>query len=215
MGILIENSLIQQNEIEKQFDLIVIGGGSGGIASAVRAAIHGAKVAVIEHQHLGGTCVNIGCVPKKVMWYAAHIQSMMHKAKDYGFGEINTCLNWQKLKVNRDKYIARLRTLYENRFNSLNITHIQGLGKFESANTVRVNDTCYQANHIVIATGGKPWLPNIPGIEFALTSDDFFKLTQQPKAGRNYQHRISPQIMNISCWGKHGLKKTPSRNLDR
>ena len=167
--------------MQTNYDLIVIGGGSGGIASAVRAATHGAKVAVIEQQHLGGTCVNVGCVPKKVMWYAAHIQSMLKTSPDYGFSEQENTINWPALKQSRNQYIERLRGLYAKRFESLNITHINGFGKLTAPNLVTVNNERYHAEHVIIATGGKPSQPNIPGIEYALTSDDFFLLEQQPK----------------------------------
>ena len=173
--------IYERTNMKTKYDLIVIGGGSGGIASAVRAATHGAKVAVIEQQHLGGTCVNVGCVPKKVMWYAAHIQSMINKAPDYGFHKQENILNWPALKQSRDQYIDRLRGLYAKRFESLNITHINGFGKLTAPNSITVNDVSYHAEHVIIATGGKPSKPNIPGIEHALTSDDFFLLEQQPK----------------------------------
>lgn len=163
------------------FDLLIIGGGSGGIACAVRAALHGAKVAVVEQNHLGGTCVNIGCVPKKVMWYGAHLQELYHKAADYGFNTPPLNFDWSTLKQNTDAYIARLRGLYQSRFEQLGIHHIKGHGQFIAPNQVQVNQTIYQAKHIVVATGGKPQMPNIPGIEFALNSDDFFALNHQPK----------------------------------
>jgi len=163
------------------FDLIVLGGGSGGIASAVRSAMHGAKVAVIEQQYLGGTCVNVGCVPKKVMWYGAHMQSLIGQAADYGFNITQSTFNWSSLCTARDKYIARLRKLYEARFDSLNIEFINGLGKFTSPNHIDVSGKTYQAKHIIIATGGKPKMPALPGIEHALSSDDFFQLAEQPK----------------------------------
>lgn len=164
-----------------EFDLIVIGGGSGGIASAVRAATHGARVAVIENQHLGGTCVNVGCVPKKVMWYAANIQSTLNNAADYGFSVKSSRINWATLVSARDAYIERLRGLYNKRFDGLNITTIPGFGTLSAPNQVTVKDKTYHAEHIILATGGKPSMPEIPGITHALSSDDFFALKTHPQ----------------------------------
>lgn len=164
-----------------EFDLIVIGGGSGGIASAVRAAMHGAKVAVIESSHLGGTCVNVGCVPKKVMWYAANMQSTIKLSTDYGFKVNEQAVNWSELVNKREQYIERLRGLYKKRFDSLGIKSIKGFGKLVAKNTVEVDDREYQAKHIILATGGHASMPNLPGIEHALDSDDFFKMASLPK----------------------------------
>ena len=147
----------------------------------MRAATHGANVAVIEQQYLGGTCVNVGCVPKKVMWYGAHIQSLIDKSVDYGFDIPPVNFNWSKLCQAREKYIERLRGLYEKRFESLNINFINGFGKLTAPNTIEVNNHSYSAKHIIIATGGTPSMPNIPGIEHVLSSDDFFNLSYQPK----------------------------------
>ncbi len=164
-----------------KYDLLVLGGGSGGIACAVRAATHGAKVAVVEQQHLGGTCVNLGCVPKKVMWNAAHIQHLIHQAKDYGFTLDQKNFDWEYLVKQRQAYIERLRVIYQNRFKSLDISLFDGYGRLTTANTIQVNEQFLTAKHIVIATGGVPSMPNIEGIAHALSSDDFFALTEQPK----------------------------------
>lgn len=164
-----------------QYDLICLGGGSGGIATAVRAAQYGKKVAVIESQHLGGTCVNVGCVPKKVMWYAAHIQENIDKSKDYGFDCAVNHFDWEALVTKREAYIERLRGLYLKRFESLNIDCIRGHGEFENETTLRVNNETYSADDIVIATGGTPIIPDIPGAEFGIDSDGFFELKHQPK----------------------------------
>lgn len=163
------------------YDLVVLGGGSGGIACAVRSAMHGAKVAVIESQHLGGTCVNLGCVPKKVMWYAAHIQSLIKKSASFGFTVDQKNFDWQQLHNKRQAYIERLRGLYGNRFHSLQIDSISGFGKFIAPHEIQVNDAIYHGKNIVIATGGLPSMPEIPGIEHAFNSDDFFNLEKQPK----------------------------------
>ncbi|WP_115701882.1 glutathione-disulfide reductase [Legionella sainthelensi] len=165
----------------KHFDLIVIGGGSGGIASAVRAAKYGSKVAVIEASHLGGTCVNLGCVPKKIMFNASMIADMLHHAPDYGFNAVPVQLNWNTLVSQRNAYIDRLRENYAKRLAQYDITLIQGKGEFHDGQTIKVNDTLYQATHIIIATGGEPSQPQIHGIQHAIDSDGFFSLTKQPQ----------------------------------
>lgn len=164
----------------QSYDLIVLGGGSGGIASAVRAAKYGAKVAVIEQHHLGGTCVNLGCVPKKVMFNAASIAEMMRKGHDYGFSSQANKFDWHKLVERRTHYIERLRQGYTKRFHDHHITRIKGTGVFASPNSITVEEKHYQAEHIIIATGGEPSLPNINGIQHVIDSDGFFSLTKQP-----------------------------------
>ncbi|HAT7869354.1 TPA: glutathione-disulfide reductase [Legionella pneumophila subsp. pneumophila] len=165
----------------KHFDLIVLGGGSGGIASAVRAAQYGAKVAVIEQSHLGGTCVNLGCVPKKIMYNASSIAETLHKSPDYGFFlENNAKLDWKRLVNKRNAYIERLRENYAKRFSQHKITLIQGKGIFHDQSSITIDHTIYQAEHIIIATGGEPALPAINGIKHAIDSDGFFSLTKLP-----------------------------------
>ncbi|HCA89557.1 MAG TPA: glutathione-disulfide reductase [Legionellales bacterium] len=167
---------------DSSFDLIVLGGGSGGLATATRAAKHGAKVALIEAQHLGGTCVNVGCVPKKIMYNAALLAEMMQKLPDYGFNQPNTTLNWPYLIQQRQAYIQKLHTIYINRLHAHHITHIQGWGRFVDAQCVEVNGQTYQAPHIVIATGGHSHaLPSLKGHEHVIDSDGFFALKTQPK----------------------------------
>ncbi|QMT61133.1 glutathione-disulfide reductase [Legionella sp. PC997] len=165
----------------KQFDLIVLGGGSGGIASAVRAAKYGAKVAVVEPSYLGGTCVNLGCVPKKIMFNASMINEMIHHAPEYGFSITATKLDWNTLVIKRNAYIERLRENYAKRFTQCNITLIQGTGAFVNPHSIQVNDEQYQAQHIIIATGGEPSLPTIHGVQHVIDSDGFFALTKQPE----------------------------------
>lgn len=163
------------------FDLIVLGGGSAGVASAVRAANHGAKVAVIEQAHLGGTCVNLGCVPKKIMYNAALISEHLHKAEDYGFKPVQATLDWLTLVNKRNAYIQFLRELYNKRFKDHQITTIHGHGRFVDAKCIEVDDQLYSAKHIIIATGGEPSQLEIAGAEHCIDSDGFFALTEQPK----------------------------------
>ena len=167
------------------FDLISIGGGSGGLACAQRAAEYGAKSAVIESGRLGGTCVNVGCVPKKVMWNAAGIAAALNDAGDYGF-EIGKLAeaggnDWPALKKKRDAYIARLNGIYARNLAAKGVAHIEGRAKFLDAHTLEVNGTRYTGAHVVIATGGYPDVPRVPGAELGITSDGFFELEARPQ----------------------------------
>lgn len=162
------------------FDLISIGGGSGGIAGANRAASYGAKCAVIEQTRLGGTCVNVGCVPKKVMWFAASSADIIHSAKNYGFDASINSFDWGLLKQKRDAYIERLNGIYGNNLTNNNVQHIEGTASFIDAHTVQVNGQHYTAERFLIATGGKPSIPAIPGTQYGITSDGFFELEKQP-----------------------------------
>jgi len=157
----------------EEFDFIALGGGSGGIASAARAAQNGAKVALVEYKDLGGTCVNVGCVPKKAMWFAAQIAETLELAEDYGFDINNNGLNWDTLIKARDQYISNIHKFYDGYLDRLNITHLQGMGRFVDANTLEVNGKKYRAPHIVLAPGGKPTIPTIPGAEHGTDSDGF------------------------------------------
>ena len=173
-----------------RFDLLVIGGGSGGIAHARRAAEYGATVGVIEYGPLGGTCVNVGCVPKKVMWYtASHAHHFAHAA-DYGFDVAVTGHDWAALKSRRDSYVHRLNGIYENNLDKSGVTTIIGTASFVDANTVVVEGVQYHADRIVVATGGQPIVPGISGAELGITSDDFFELEERPRrvlvAGSGY-----------------------------
>ena len=173
------------------FDYFVIGAGSGGIASARRAASYGAKVAVVEAGRLGGTCVNVGCVPKKVMWNAASIAETLHDMRHYGFTGMeggNIQFDWNYLKQARDKYITRLNGIYENNLNNSGVTKLLGRASFAGGNTVAVHPTeggevaTYTAKHILIATGGKPVFPEGEGIlEHSISSDGFFELEEMPR----------------------------------
>ena len=166
----------------QHFDYLAIGAGSGGIASANRAAKLGKKAAVIEAKYIGGTCVNVGCVPKKAMWYAAQISDALKYANDYGFKLKKEGFDWGHLVKNRESYIERIHGAYQRGFEANNVSVIQGFAKFVDKNTVEVNGTFYTADHITIATGGRPTIPNIEGAEFGINSDGFFALTEQPKS---------------------------------
>lgn len=163
-----------------KFDLIVIGGGSGGLAHAQRAAEYGAKAAVVESQPLGGTCVNVGCVPKKVMWYSAHQAHQFEHASGYGFDVAVNSHSWSALKRARDSYVARLNGIYANNLEKRGVHHIEGWASIIDKHTVQVGNTQYTAERLVIATGGRPLLPDIPGAELGITSDGFFELPERP-----------------------------------
>ncbi|KMT65045.1 glutathione-disulfide reductase [Catenovulum maritimum] len=165
----------------QHFDFLAIGGGSGGIASANRAAKLGKKAAVIEAKYVGGTCVNVGCVPKKAMWYAGQIADAIKYGEDYGFDTQVQQLDWQRLVDNRNAYISRIHASYQRGFDNNGVTIINGFAKFVDAKTVEVNGEKITADHIVIATGGRPAVPSLPGAEYGITSDGFFELTEQPK----------------------------------
>ncbi|QYK01270.1 glutathione-disulfide reductase [Shewanella psychrotolerans] len=166
----------------QHFDYICLGAGSGGIASANRAAMRGAKVLLIEAKALGGTCVNVGCVPKKVMWYGAQVAEAMHLyAKDYGFDVSVNKFDWSKLVESREAYIERIHGSYDRGLESNGVTLVRGYGHFVNNNTIEVNGEHYSADHILIATGGSPTIPNIPGAEYGIDSDGFFALNEQPK----------------------------------
>lgn len=164
------------------FDYICIGGGSGGIASANRASRHGKKAAIIEAKDIGGTCVNVGCVPKKAMWYGAQVAEAIHKySADYGFDVTLNKFSWEKLVASRNAYIDRIHQSYDRVLGNNDITLIKGFAKFVNNNTLDVDGVIYTADHITIATGGRPIKPAIPGAEFGIDSDGFFALNEQPK----------------------------------
>lgn len=166
----------------KHYDYLAIGGGSGGIASINRAAMYGQKCALIEAKDLGGTCVNVGCVPKKVMWHAAQIAEAIHNyGPDYGFDTTVNQFNWDVLIKNRSAYIDRIHASYDNVLGKNKVDVIKGFARFVDAHTVEVNGEKITADHILIATGGRPSLPAIPGAEHGINSDGFFELAALPK----------------------------------
>ena len=164
-----------------EFDYICIGGGSGGIASANRASLHGQRVAIVEAKALGGTCVNVGCVPKKAMWYAGQIADALRYAPDYGFDAPLNKFSWEKLIESRDAYIDRIHQSYDRNLANNNVTVINGFAKFIDNHTIEVDGQQYTAPNITIATGGFPTVPDLPGAEHGITSDGFFSLKTQPK----------------------------------
>ncbi|KAL3902621.1 MAG: hypothetical protein SGPRY_011990 [Prymnesium sp.] len=165
---------------ENHFDYLVIGGGSGGVASARRAAAHGARVGVVERERLGGTCVNVGCVPKKVMFNTGSLMQVLHQAGGYGFEIGDIKFTWAEIKRRRDAYVKRLNGIYENNLNNAGITFITGDAKFTGPKEVEVGGVSYSGENVLIAVGGKPAAPDIPGAELAMDSNGFFELEELP-----------------------------------
>lgn len=166
--------------MSEKFDLIVIGGGSGGIAHARRAAEYGARAAVIDYGPLGGTCVNVGCVPKKVMWYTASHAHHFHHAPDYGFDVDVNRHDWSMLKSRRDAYISRLNGIYQRNLENSNVRIIRGTATFADPHSIDVAGRRFTAQRVVIATGGRPIVPDLPNSDQGITSDDFFELEERP-----------------------------------
>ncbi len=203
------------------FDYICIGAGSGGIASANRAARYGQRVAIIEAGPIGGTCVNVGCVPKKAMWYGAQVAEAIHKyAPDYGFDVKVNGFNWETLIQSRDAYIERIHGSYGRGFENNKVTVIKGFARFVDKNTVEVDGKRYTANHILIATGGRPNKDNIPGAEHGIDSNGFFALKEQPKrvvvAGAGYIAVELSGVMHSLGSETHLIVRNnaPLRNFD-
>ena len=173
---------------DNDYDFIVLGGGSGGIASAKRAAGLGQRVVVVEKARLGGTCVNVGCVPKKIMFLAASImETLRHDAKQYCFnGMENPKFDWKAMKEKRDNYIVKLNTIYGGGLASAGVDVITGNASFINATTIQIqmmdgSTKTITAPHIVVAVGGRPSLPPGEGIEqHCITSDGFFELEELP-----------------------------------
>ena len=174
----------------ERLDYLVIGGGSGGLASARRAASYGARVALIESGALGGTCVNVGCVPKKIMWNAAEIAEELQIAAGYGFDVEVRGLDFGALRARREAYIARMRGNYAANLQKDGVELVLGRGRFSGPRRVQVGDQTLSAEHVLIATGGKPSVPDIIGASLGSTSDGFFALEALPKrvliAGAGY-----------------------------
>jgi len=165
------------------FDLIVIGAGSGGVRLARMSAQRGARVAVVESRYLGGTCVNVGCVPKKLFVYGAHVRDELEDAAGYGWkvpGE-QVAFDWPTLVANKNAEIERLNGVYRRMLETAGVTILDGSARLADANTVMIGDRAYRAKHITVATGSWPVVPDIPGKECILTSNEMFYLPQLPR----------------------------------
>ena len=164
------------------YDLVVIGGGSGGVRAARIAAGHGAKVAICEEFRYGGTCVIRGCVPKKMMVYAAHYHEDFNDSHHYGWNTTVDSFDWSRLISNKDTEIDRLNGIYEKLLANAGVEILHGTASLIDANTVKLGDRELSADKILIATGGSPFMPTIPGIEHAISSNEVFHLERQPKS---------------------------------
>ncbi len=163
------------------FDLFVIGAGSGGVRAARFAAGFGAKVAIAESRYLGGTCVNVGCVPKKLLVYGAHYAEDIGQAQGYGWTIDGATFDWKTLIANKDREIQRLNGIYRSILVDSGVTLLQAHARLVDAHTVEVEGKQYTAEHILIATGGWPHVPAIPGREHAITSNEAFYLESLPR----------------------------------
>ncbi len=163
------------------FDLFVIGAGSGGIATARRAAEYGARVGIAECDRLGGTCVNRGCVPKKLMVYASHFPAMFEEARGYGWSAVQSSLDWEAMITAVNHEVNRLNGIYQKMLDGSKVEVFRSRAKFIDPHTIDLGDKKVTADKVLIAVGGRPFLPNILGIEHAITSDDIFHLKEQPK----------------------------------
>jgi glutathione reductase (NADPH) len=174
--------------IHKECDYLVIGGGSGGLASGRRASgMYGAKVIAVENKRLGGTCVNVGCVPKKITWHAAAIRETIHDAKSYGFSVAEDApFDWTTFTKKRAAYIKRLNGIYERNLNNDKVEYLHGTATFQDPHTVNValddgTEVQVKSKKVLVAVGGHPNIPNVEGAHLGITSDGFFELETQPK----------------------------------
>ncbi|MEX1994090.1 MAG: glutathione-disulfide reductase [Steroidobacteraceae bacterium] len=166
----------------RHWDLIVIGGGSGGLACAQRATKHGARVLLAEPGAIGGTCVNVGCVPKKIMYHAADLAHGIADAADYGFEVALTGHDWDKLKARRDAYVQRLRGIYLDNLARHQVELLRERARLAGGRRVSIGGQLHEADHIVIASGGRPEVPDLPGAAAGITSDGFFALERRPES---------------------------------
>ena len=166
---------------EYDFDLFVIGVGSGGVRAARMSATYGARVATAEDRYLGGTCVNVGCVPKKLFVYASHFSEDYHHAQGFGWGEASPDFNWSTLINNKNTEIKRLNGVYKGLLDDAGVTHFDGRARIVDVHHVSINDAVVSTGSILIATGGWPTVPEFPGSEHVITSNEAFFLDQLPK----------------------------------
>ena len=164
----------------KEFDLFVIGAGSGGVRASRLAAALGKTVAVAEQEYLGGTCVNVGCVPKKLFYYGSHLRDDIALADGFGWDLKTEAFSWQRLRDNKNREIERLNQVYKELLEKSGIVLLEGSATFIDNQTVTVNGTSYRAKNILIASGSSPYVPDFPGCEHAITSREVFYLDDLP-----------------------------------
>ncbi len=163
------------------YDLFVIGAGSGGVRAARIASDLGVNVAIAEDLYLGGTCVNVGCVPKKLYVYASEFRNFFEDSRPFGWSNESVAFDWRKLRENKSKEIVRLNGIYKNLLENSGADIINGRAKLRDSNTIEVKGKLYSSERILIATGGWPFIPDFPGSEYAITSNDIFDLEEFPK----------------------------------
>lgn len=168
--------------MSEDFDLVVIGAGSGGVRAARTAAGLGARVAIVEERFFGGTCVNVGCVPKKLFAYAAGFPEDIALARDFGYDAEVPQVDWSSLRQAKDREIERLNGIYQNMLIRSDVTIYEGHGVIESRELVRVGEQELRTRHILVATGGQPWVPDFPGRDHVNISDDLFYLDELPQS---------------------------------
>lgn len=167
--------------MRKHYDMIAIGAGSGGLSAVERASEYGKKCAVVEVNQVGGTCVNVGCVPKKVMWFAANAAQTIKNSNGFGFDISINDFSWTKLKDGRENYINGINEWYDGYLEKLGIDYFHGFGKLIDKNTISVNGENLTADTVVLSPGGEPSVPKIEGAKYGITSDGFFELNELPK----------------------------------
>ena len=163
------------------FDLFTLGGGSGGVAASQHAAANGARVALCEEKHIGGTCVHRGCIPKKLLFHAAHLHDAFEDAEGFGWSRPESRLDWKRLQAAKARELERLEGGYRKRLQDAGVHLIEGRGRVVDAHTVEVKGERYTARHLLVATGSHPSLPEVPGIEHALTSNEALTLSELPR----------------------------------
>src|SRR5512134_3201247 len=163
------------------YDLFTIGAGSGGVRASRMSASFGAKVAVAEERYLGGTCVNVGCIPKKLLVYASHFSEDFSDAAGYGWRVGERSVDWRKLIANKDREISRLNGVYRKILSDNGVAIIEGRAEIVDAHTVAVDGRRYTAKYILVAVGSWPMVPQIPGADHAITSNEAFHLDSLPE----------------------------------
>ena len=163
------------------FDLFVIGAGSGGVRASRMSAGFGARVAVAEERYLGGTCVNVGCIPKKLLVYASHYSDDFQDAVAYGWSATKPAFDWATLIANKDREIARLNSVYAKLLDEAGVRRIEARARIVDAHTVEAGGKRFTAEHILVATGGWPRMQDVPGIEHAISSNEAFHLKELPR----------------------------------
>ena len=166
---------------EFEYDLFVIGVGSGGVRAARMSAAQGKRVATAEDRYMGGTCVNVGCVPKKLLVYASHFSEDYENARGFGWDEVRPGFSWQKLIENKNTEISRLNGIYRGMLDSTGVTHFDGRARIVDEHHVSIGDQTVSTEKILIATGGWPYVPDFPGNDLVITSNEAFFLEELPK----------------------------------